>query len=92
MLDLCDLEDEYDAGIDELIDESDYDLDEDERPCGRMFYEFEMRFKKSKREGVRDISFVGAMFDWNRYVVYDEGLTPDDLAAAIAKYVTAKMA
>jgi len=31
------------------------------------------------------------MFDWNRYVVYDKGLTPDDLAAAIAKYVTAKM-
>ena len=91
VLDLCDLEDEYDAGIDELIDESDYDLDEDERPCGRMFYYFDMRFKKSKREGVRDISFLGTMFDWNRYVVYDEGLTPDDLAAAIAKYVTAKM-
>jgi hypothetical protein len=31
------------------------------------------------------------MFDWNRYVVYDEGLTPDDLAAAIAKHVTTKI-
>ena len=92
VLDLCDLEDEYDEGIDELIDElDDDDLDMDEWPCGRMFYEFEMRFRKSKREGVRDIRFVGVMFDWNRYVVYDEGLTPDDLAAAISKYVTAKM-
>jgi len=92
VLDLCDLEDEYDEGIDESIDElDDDDLDMDEWPCGRMFYEFEMRFRKSKREGVRDIRFVGVMFDWNRYVVYDEGLTPDDLAAAIAKYVTAKM-
>ena len=57
-----------------------------------MFYSFEMRFKKSKREGVRDISFLGAMFDWNRYVVYDGSLTPDDLADAIAKYVTTKPA
>ena len=59
---------------------------------GRMFYYFEMRFKKSKREGVRDIGFHGDIFDWNRYVVYDEGLTPDDLAATIAKYVTTKTA
>ena len=87
------LKKEYDAGIDELIDElHDDELDDDDRPCGRMFYSFEMRFKKSKREGVRDISFLGTMFDWNRYVVYDDGLTPDDLAAAIAKYVTANMA
>ena len=93
VLDLCDLEDEYDEEIDELIDElDDDDLDMDEWPCGRMFYEFEMRFRKSKREGVRDIRFVGVMFDWNRYVVYDEGLTPDDLAAAISKYVTTKAA
>ena len=92
MLDLEEFENEYDAGIDEMIDELDDDeLDDDGRPCGRMFYSFEMRFKKSKREGVRDITFFGTMFDWNRYVVYDEGLTPDDLAAAIAKHVTTKI-
>ena len=91
VLDLEEFEKEYDAGIDELIDElHDDELDDDDRPCGRMFYSFEMRFKKSKREGVRDVSFLGTMFDWNRYVVYDEGLTPDDLAAAIAKHVTVK--
>ena len=91
VLDLEDFENEYDAGIDELIDELKNDeIDDDNMPCGRMFYSFEMRFKKSKREGVRDISFLGIMFDWNRYVVYDEGLTQDDLAAAIAKYVTTK--
>ena len=27
--------------------------------------------------------FDGPAFDWNKYVVYDNGLTPDDLAAAV---------
>ena len=96
-LDLYDFAEEYEAGDRELVnkledDGSYWDLEDDDRPSGRMFYYFEMRFKKSKREGVRDIGFHGDIFDWNRYVVYDEGLTPDDLAAAIAKYVTTKTA
>ena len=33
------------------------------------------------------IDFCGSDFDWNEYIVYDNGLAPDDLAAAIQKYV-----
>ena len=32
--------------------------------------------------------FDGPAFDWNKYVVYDSGLTLDDLAAAVRKYAT----
>ena len=31
--------------------------------------------------------FCGPDFNWNEYIVYDSGLTMDDLSTAIKKYV-----
>ena len=33
------------------------------------------------------VDFCGPDFDWNEYIVYDSGLTMDDLSTAIKKYV-----
>ena len=33
------------------------------------------------------VDFCGPDFDWNEYIVYDSGLTMDDLSTAIQKYV-----
>ena len=31
-------------------------------------------------------NFSGSDFNWNEYIVYDSGLTMDDLSTAIQKY------
>lgn len=83
------VEDE-DSGCGNVPDDIRYDLDlegSDDYEERRAFSFFFLNFRK-KGDSITDLAFDGPVLDWNRYVVFDNGLTMDDLATAVREYVT----
>lgn len=76
-------------GWDEVGDEGDcfrLELAEYNSDKNRQIGYFTMSFDMLDGE-YGYVDFCGPDFDWNEYIVYDNGLTMDDLSTAIKKYV-----
>ena len=67
--------------------ETRYELDEYDADDERAFGYFFLSFQMTGRD-VRNVTFDGPVLDWNNYIVYDDGLTADDVAAAVGEFAS----